>query len=505
MLNKMPTQEFAFASAAGVLTSKSRSHINCIRRRGTRAHRHASRCARMVSAPEWAQDTTARRTIPSTVSVVVIGAGPAGLSVSRALGERGVDVLCVDPALDKDWPNNYGTWLDELEPLGLAECTSRVWETTSVYTENNDKKTELPRTYVRVDRLKLKQKLMDLCAKTSRVTVLHAVATSIDSADALMSTVKLSNVSVDKSPLPDVRARVVIDATGHALRFVRMDESTGVAPGYQTAYGVEVELEEDLTAYSADEMLLMDYRDAHMQTTASDRELSQRVPTFLYVMPMTKRRVFFEETSLVASKPLSFEDLKRRLYQRLDHYGVRVSKVYEEENCLIPMGGALPDANQRVIAFGGAAAFVHPATGYMIARALSRAEPIADAIAAALGTSDDADSVARRVWRDTWNSALRSQRDFLNYGGEYLQKINLNDMRAFFTAFFKLPKNQWAGYLSFRLEEPIERLMFGLGVFFNTSNRVRAQLVWDSVTSGGIPFFLSVLPVGNIGSDEKQK
>ena len=35
-------------------------------------------------------------------------------------------------------------------------------------------------------------------------------------------------------------------------------------------------------------------------------------------------RVFFEETSLVANPPVPFDDLKRRLYQRLDSWGTKV-------------------------------------------------------------------------------------------------------------------------------------------------------------------------------------
>lgn len=499
----------AFVAASAILPSKTRSQFIADHRHRVHAYHRVKTRTRMVSAPEGTREAKPSTAIPATVEVVIIGAGPAGLSLSRALGERGVGVLCVDPALDQAWPNNYGTWLDDLEPLGLAECTSRVWKTTSVYTKNNDEKTQLSRTYARVDRKKLKSFLLDACAATGRVRIVQAAATAIDTSDAQVTTVALSNAGAGATDndLSDVRARVVVDATGHALRFVRMSEDNpDIAPGYQAAYGVEVELEEDLTAFSPDEMLLMDYRDAHMQTSAADRALSQSDPTFLYVMPMGGRRVFFEETSLVASKPLSFESLKRRLYQRLGHYGVRVAKVYEVEHCLIPMGGALPDPDQRVVAFGGAASFVHPATGYMIARALGRASSVAEAISGALGTSADADGVARRVSRSTWNEQMLRQRDFLTYGGEYLQKIDLDSTRDFFTAFFKLPTHQWAGYLSFRLEEPAERLMFGLGVFFNTTNRVRAQLVYDSVTSGGLPFFLSVLPsLGNSDDNETER
>ncbi len=426
------------------------------------------------------------------VDVVVVGAGPAGLSLSASLGERGVQVLCVDPALDRKWPNNYGTWLDELAPLGLDDCVSHVWRNTSVYTGTNNTKTILPRPYARVDRTKLKRRFLDRCAASRNVRIERLSATNLDTSDAKHSRLRLCDCQNNTS---DVYARVVVDATGHALRFVR--SAPGSAPAYQAAYGIDCELAHDVAdAYDPDEMLLMDFRDLHMQDNTIDRANSTREPSFLYVMPMGGRRVFLEETSLVERDAMSFDELKRRLYKRLEHDGVRVAHVHEVEHSLIPMGGALPSANQRVVAFGGAAAFVHPATGYMIARALSLAGPVAGGICDALQRGDEgADALSRAIWRRTWSERMLRQRDFLVYGMNFLTKVDVHAMRQFFDAFFRLPEYQWAGYLSFRLEEPVERLWFALAMFFYASVPMKAALVWDSFTSGGLPFFLSVLPL----------
>lgn len=76
----------------------------------------------------------------------------------------------------------------------------------------------------------------------------------------------------------------------------------------------------------------------------------------MYVMPLSTNSdgtytVFWEETSLVGkdSRRLSFSECKRRAYRRLEHYGVKVLGVEEEEFCYIPMGGELPDLTQRGI------------------------------------------------------------------------------------------------------------------------------------------------------------
>lgn len=58
------------------------------------------------------------------------------------------------------------------------------------------------------------------------------------------------------------------------------------------------------------------------------QEVANREPTFMYAMPMGgqpgKKRVFFEETSLVARPPMTFDECKRRMELRLKHLGVKV-------------------------------------------------------------------------------------------------------------------------------------------------------------------------------------
>lgn len=70
-----------------------------------------------------------------------------------------------------------------------------------------------------------------------------------------------------------------------------------------------------------------------------------------------------EETSLVARPAIGFQDLKERMEARLQHLGIQVKSVEEEEYCLIPMGGTLPKLPQRVLGIGGTGGMVHPSTG----------------------------------------------------------------------------------------------------------------------------------------------
>ena len=63
------------------------------------------------------------------------------------------------------------------------------------------------------------------------------------------------------------------------------------------------------------------------------------MPSFLYAMPMEGgRRVFLEETCLVAKPALPFAVLKRRLQRRLAASGIKVHVCYKaygpQHDCL---------------------------------------------------------------------------------------------------------------------------------------------------------------------------
>lgn len=427
--------------------------------------------------------------VSTDVDVVVVGAGPAGLALSSALGKAGLSVLCVDPNLHRPWPNNFGMWHDELERLGLTHCASQIWNTTSVYTDST--KTVLPRAYVRIDNAKLKRTLLHQCEQSGLVSFVEGIAADVDERKSTASFVRIDSDGVSTR----TRARVVVDCTGPALKFTRLqDGDNAIPPSYQAAYGIEAELEDDLTAYADDEMLLMDYRDDHMQTTKGMKE-SRNAPAFLYVMPMSSRRAFFEETSLIADEAVSFESLERRLYLRLAHHGVRVRKVLAVERSLIPMGGALP-VRSRTLAFGASAGFVHPATGYSVAHTLARATPTALALSRALAANpSNADLVAQRMWNVIWSVSGQRHRGFLQFGADVLRGLNLVATRQFFLAFFRIPTETWAAFLDGHLDTPTERLLFALGVFWYADNSIRLTLIRSAFGPGGASFFTSVLPL----------
>lgn len=54
--------------------------------------------------------------------------------------------------------------------------------------------------------------------------------------------------------------------------------------------------------------------------------------------------------------------LEARLKRRMEHMGIVVTKLHEDERCLIPMRGVLPRHPQRTLGIGGSAGMVHPST-----------------------------------------------------------------------------------------------------------------------------------------------
>jgi Lycopene cyclase protein. len=160
----------------------------------------------------------------------------------------------------------------------------------------------------------------------------------------------------------------------------------------------------------------------------------------MYAMPLKDNRIFFEETSLVARPAVSFQDCKDRCFRRLDHLGIKVVDIEEEECCYIPMGGPLPAKDQRVVAFGGAWAMVHPSTGYNLCRNMMGAGAVAKVIAEGLkgddSTQPNLDRIAATAYHAMWCPSNISQQNFAVFGGEFLMKQNVEGLRGFFDGFF---------------------------------------------------------------------
>jgi lycopene beta-cyclase len=356
--------------------------------------------------------------------VVVVGAGPAGCALASALMDLGVVTLTVDPSPGSPWRATYGMWIDEL-PTWVARRVPRErevfasrWSTVRVA---GHRIRELARPYGRLDNDVLREAL------TSGETL----AATVRGASHYRWGSRVHTTS------GEVATRLVVDATG-AAGVLGPPVSSDAA---QVAYGLVVPSDAVPEPWRPPGgCTLMDWR---QWAGASTPDIS--APTFLYVLD-DGRQTLIEETSLVARPPAAVDTLRQRLIRRL---GVDLHEVaLDHEVVHIPMASGRPrrDRGDRVVTFGAAAGYVHPATGYSVAASLRAASRVAAAIASALDGGDGA-IVAERAANAVWPMAQRRVRALHDVGLAALEQMNATALRTFFDAFFELPLEQWAAYL----------------------------------------------------------
>lgn len=400
--------------------------------------------------------------------VLIIGAGPAALIMASALAKQGLSLQGLAPtAPDIPWPNTYGVWCDELETLGLGDLLGYRWQNTVSYfgPAAATRPTHHHRDYGLFDKHKLQQHFLDQlqtmtwhCGKAATVTHTadHSCVTT-ETGEAL-------------------QAKLIIDTTGHNAALVQRPTSSQATVAYQVAYGIVGKFSKPPVA--AGQFSLMDYRAEHLSA-----EQLAGPPTFLYAMDLGEDVFFVEETSLALAPAMAYDTLKERLQQRLRADGVEVSEIHHTEYCLFPMNQPLPDLSQRVLAFGGAASMVHPATGYMVGAMLRRAPEVATAIATAIANGTQGDAIAKAGWHTLWTKERLRKHHIYQFGLETLMRFNHGDLCQFFNSFFKLPQPQWAGFLADTLS-PFELVMAMITMFGQTTNPVRGGLMGGVSTDG---------------------
>ncbi|MGF1567241.1 MAG: lycopene beta cyclase [Nodosilinea sp.] len=392
------------------------------------------------------------------LDALVIGAGPAGLSLAAALGEEGLTVnglAPVDPAAP--WPNTYGIWVDELEDVGLAQFLTHRWKDCVVHVR--DQTLPLQREYGLLDKDQIHAYWLTQIDQ-HRIHWHRGTAVQVEHFP--------THSQVTTGGGETLATRLVIDSTGHRPALVQRPSTSALA--FQAAYGIVGRFSQP--PIRPQQMVLMDYRDAHLAVA----ELTQP-PTFMYAMDLGDGVYFVEETSLAHHPAISMEVLERRLHQRLSHQGVAVTEVHHVERCLFPMNLPLPDLTQPVVGFGSAASMVHPASGYMIGAMLRRGPEVAQAIAQSLGTAGvEPRQVAQRAWQTLWPKTRLRKHYIYQFGLENLMDFDATQLNRFFATFFNLNPPAWSGFLADTLSVP-ELLGAMLVLFGQAPNDVRWGLM----------------------------
>lgn len=433
--------------------------------------------------------------------VVVCGAGPAGLLLAKEMAERDLKVGVVDPALDKPWPNNYGVWMDEADFFNYADCCDKVWKEVGIIFDEDTPELVLTRPYGRIDRKKLKGRLMEKCKEAGVEFAVHK-AVNVEHFDDQPSIVTTSSRPTkqgdnNSGQKKTWKALLVTDATGFSREFVKHDVEFD--PGYQVTYGARFRVK-DLGPYKMERMVLMDYSERHLYEDPALTASNVRFPTFVYAMPLGEDELFLEETVLVSRPGASSRDLQARLKLRMKALGIEPLEVLEDERAAIPMGGMDPVVPQRTLGFGATSSLVHPASGYMVARAMEVAPRVAQAVATQIKdvktsdqqsiNGDQMDQIAQAGWNAVWPTDERRQRDFMHFGFELLCRLNPQELRDFFTGFFRLPNGLWEHFLSWRLSG-VGHVVMGVTVW---ATCIPKRFMWPMLVNS-LPFLANRLAI----------
>ncbi|NEQ43638.1 MAG: lycopene cyclase family protein [Leptolyngbya sp. SIOISBB] len=394
------------------------------------------------------------------LDVLIIGAGPAGLSLAAGLVQAGVAVqgLSATP-VDKPWPNTYGIWVDEMAALGLTDFLKHRWQDCVVYVDQ--RALDLNREYGLIDNDQLQAAWL---AQTEQHKMLWHQAKATQIAHSATG----STVTTDTGQT--LTARLVIDASGHHSPFIQ--RCSGAAVAYQAAYGIVGRFSQP--PIGSGQMVLMDYRDDHLAN--AERAAP---PTFLYAMDLGNDVYFVEETSLAHRPAIALDVLEKRLYQRLAQRQVTVTEVHHVERCLFPMNLPLPDLQQPVLGFGGAASLVHPASGYMMGAILRRGPAVVQAVIQALDIAEATPhQLAQAGWQALWSPERLRKNYLYRFGLENLMAWDGPQLQRFFATFFGLKLSHWSSFLADTLSLP-ELVGAMLVLFSQAPNGIR----WDLMRS----------------------
>ncbi|MEV6426823.1 lycopene cyclase family protein [Nocardia sp. NPDC051463] len=321
-----------------------------------------------------------------TADIIVCGLGPAGRALVHRSLAHGLSVTAIDPFPDRLWSATYAAWEDEL-PLWLdpAAVGATVDEPTAWGTLGH----RIARRYAVLDTSRLQDSL------------------ELAGADVIADrVVGLGRHSVSLASGTQLKGARIIDARGIARSAVLAE---------QTAYGV-------IVADDRVDPLFMDWRPdngAHPEAP----------PSFLYAVPLGGGAMLLEETCLAGRPALDGAVLRDRLEHRLRSRGIELTGHEPVERVRFPVEGGRLGPRR----FGAAGGFIHPATGYSVAAALTAA----DAVAA--GDSP-------------WPAAARAVHLLRGAGLRALLALSPDEIPVFFDVFFSLPPELQRAYLSGRTD-----------------------------------------------------
>ena len=388
----------------------------------------------------------------------IMGAGPAALSLAAQLVKRGQQVHIMAPEPLAAWVPNYGGWADQFSDAFASEFFEQTFAAPCVRIPKKEETLErvLPGKYVRINKTKYQESLLG---------ILHEYGAEFTNAKVTELSHQGDQDTITLEDGKSLNFDLIIDGSGAHSTFTETQGTSKAA--FQLAYGEVVKTKPH--GMRCGEMRFMDF------TPLGDVD---DVTTFLYAMPLSHDTLFVEETILATRQLASYEFLKKRLHQRLLKEGIQVEAVLDKEYCRIPLGAALPKKKQTVIPFGGAAAMIHPASGYLLSKVVDLAPRLAELIA-------ESEADKRQMLQDAlaliWPQERRRCRELYLVGLEILTRMPQQRYWEFFDAFFSLPDHLWRGFLDDTMS-PSELALTMSKMFALSKSSLRLSLIQHSVS-----------------------
>jgi lycopene beta-cyclase len=396
--------------------------------------------------------------------VVVIGDGPAGSALAKACVDASIDVVLVGD--DQPWDATYGAWADDVaavDLLGGHDVFATAPTPVAVWT---DRRHDLRRDYAQLDNARLRDILR--AGVRTHAGVVARVVVGTD-----RHTVELVGGGT-------VRCRLVVDSSGWPASFA--GKTIGQRPtAWQTAFGVVLP---EPPPGDLGQPTLMDFRlpprtvpQVPSAAAAGQPGKQRRATTFAYSLPVDGGWLV-EETVLTARPAIEPVALVSVLAARLQlDPDVMLDRAVRTEYVRIPMGGSRPRRDQPTVAFGAAAGYVNPTSGYSVVHSMAMAPSVAEAIRTSLTTSGNTNVAAPLpVWNAVWPAAHRRTRELHDYGLDMMLRLDADSISEFFGTFFDLPTDQWSAYMR-SATAPVEVSGVMARLFKKASWSTRRQLV----------------------------
>ncbi len=263
-------------------------------------------------------------------------------------------------------------------------------------------------------------------------TPTRAVSTTVRAYAREEHLIPRTYVVLDNARLHELPREVTVLQRPAAARYTFNAMGARKGRAEQTAVGVVIESD-------STETTLMDWRGGD---------------TFLYTVPLGDNEVLVEETCLARRPGMPLAELRQRLHTRLQPYT-------REERVRFPLDAP----RTKGLAFGAAAGFIHPATGYSVATSLALAPRVAEAIKA----GEDPQHVI-------WPRNARIVHALRRRGLETLLRMDAEQTRDFFELFFRLPVELQRAYLSGR--EDVRGTSAAMAKLFRAAPwRLRAKMM----------------------------